>query len=144
MKESPRSRARELVLQSLYAWEHGEVEPNEVFEKISSEDELNTKNTEFALKLLGLVIERRADADDQIAKLAENWNLERIAAIDRTILRMAIVELLMIPDTPVKVVLNEAIELAKKYSTLESSKFVNGILDNFVKGQQRRIDQNSR
>ena len=72
-------------------------------------------------------------ADEYIAGLAENWHLERIAAIDRNILRMAITELEMIPDTPVKVVLNEAIELAKKFSTIESSKFVNGILDNFVK-----------
>ncbi|MEW6412951.1 MAG: transcription antitermination factor NusB [Candidatus Zixiibacteriota bacterium] len=144
MKESPRSRARELVLQSLYAWEHGEVEPKEAFKKISSEDKLSPKNVEFALALLRLVMAHQGQADDHIAELAENWNLERIAAIDRTILRMAIVELLMIPDTPVKVVLNEAIELAKKYSTLESSKFVNGILDNFVKRQQRRIDQSSR
>ncbi len=136
MKESPRSRARELVLQSLYAWEHGEVEPNKAFESISGDDNLGRKNLEFALNLLGLVIKHSAEADVHITALAENWHLDRIAAIDRAILRMAIIELQMIPDTPVKVVLNEAIELAKKYSTLESSKFVNGILDNFVKGQE--------
>lgn len=136
--ESSRSRARELVLQALYACEHGESDPDEAFEDISAEDPLNEKNTEFAVHLLHLVLENGEAADIHISELAENWHLERIAAIDRSILRMAITELELIPDTPIKVVLNEAIELAKKFSTIESSKFVNGILDNFVK-QKRRL-----
>ncbi|UCG62040.1 MAG: transcription antitermination factor NusB [Candidatus Zixiibacteriota bacterium] len=137
-RESSRSRARELVLQTLYACEHGESEPDVAFDDITRENPLSDRNTGFARNLLHLVIENSAAADKHIAELAENWKLERIAAIDRSILRMAMTELAMITDTPVKVVLNEAIELAKKYSTLESSKFVNGILDNFVK-QQRQL-----
>lgn len=138
MTESSRSRAREMVLQALYACEHGESDPDAAFEDISAEDPLNDRTNEFAVKLLHTVIDNTEAADKHIAELAENWHLERIAAIDRSILRMAIIELEMIPDTPTKVVLNEAIELAKKFSTIESSKFVNGILDNFVK-QQRRL-----
>jgi len=65
--------------------------------------------------------------------LADNWKLERIALVDRLILRMAMTELREMADVPVKVVLNEAIELAKRYSTASSSAFVNGLLDAFIK-----------
>ncbi len=138
MNQSPRTRARELVLQSLYACEHGESEPDEAFDDISGEDELSENIAEFARNLLHLVISNTEKADEHITGLAENWKIERIAAVDRNILRMAITELEMIPGTPVKVVLNEAIELAKKFSTIESSKFVNGILDNFVKQHRQQ------
>ena len=72
-------------------------------------------------------------ADKIISGLAKNWDIKRIAELDLIILRMAMVELKLMPDIPEKVVLNEAIELAKKYSTEESPSFVNGILDNFLK-----------
>jgi len=67
--------------------------------------------------------------------LALNWRLERIAVIDQIVLRMAMTELRTMPDVPAKVVLNEAIELVKQYSTAESSAFVNGILDSFLKNE---------
>lgn len=136
IKESSRSRARELVLQTLYACEHGELDPEQALESINDQESVSDKQLEFARTLLGLTIEHSSQADGHISRLAQNWVLERIAAIDRIILRMAVAELTQIPDTPVKVVLNEAIELAKKYSTIESSKFVNGILDSFVKSRQ--------
>ncbi|UCE23980.1 MAG: transcription antitermination factor NusB [Candidatus Zixiibacteriota bacterium] len=139
MKESPRTLARELVLQSLYAFDHGRSEPEEAYGEISREHELDEKNLAFGRNLLQLVISNRRDADQHVARLAENWNLDRIAAIDLNILRMAITELDMVPDTPVKVVLNEAIELAKKFSTIESSKFVNGILDKYVKQREQQV-----
>jgi N utilization substance protein B len=139
MKESPRTRARELVLQCLYACEHGQAEPDEALDKISIAETLSEGNLKFARTLLQLVVKHRTMADGYISRLAQNWRLERIAAIDRDILRMAIIELEMVTETPVKVVLNEAIELAKKFSTIESSKFVNGILDNFVKQLKRQI-----
>lgn len=136
MRQSPRRRARELVLQSLYALEHGKSGPDGAFDSLVREENLGEKNVEFARNLLRLVDENRDWADEKITMLAENWSLERIAAVDRNILRMAIVELERMPDTPVKVVLNESIELAKKFSTGESSRFVNGILDNYVKGMK--------
>jgi len=133
MKVSPRSFVRELVLQCLYACEHGEKEPEQVFKDIIGQEQLSEKNVDFARLLMFAVLEDAESADAHITRLADNWRLDRIAAIDRSILRMAIVELERIPETPVKVVLNEAIELAKKFSTTESSRFVNGILDKFAR-----------
>ena len=73
--------------------------------------------------------------------MAANWDLERTASIDRIVLRMAIVELTEFQSVPVKVVLNESIELVKKYSTAKSSRFVNGILDHFAKNLDRLRDE---
>jgi N utilization substance protein B len=76
-------------------------------------------------------------ADGIIAKLAENWDVERIAVIDRIILQMALVEMKSMPDIPIKVAINEAIELGKKFSTRQSSAFINGILDRYVKDAEK-------
>ena len=133
MKTSPRHRARELVLQGLYALKYNEKNQDEILDDILTGEDLSKKNIEFAKNLYLKVIENSQQADREIVKLAENWELERIALIDRIILQIAIVELMYMPDIPEKVVLNEAIELAKTYSTNESSAFVNGILDNFLK-----------
>jgi N utilization substance protein B len=133
-RPSPRRLARELVLQALYASECKDIEPEQSLEDLAREHQLQQKNLQFARALVSLTARHRDRADGQIARLSKNWDITRIAAIDRTILRMAIVELEHIPDTPVKVVLNEAIELARKFSTSESSAFVNGILDGYIKG----------
>ena len=131
--ESPRRRARELVLQALYAYQYGNVEPDDNFSNIVDNEPLPGKALAFAKQLYHLVCENSEWADKTISQLAENWNVNRMAAIDLNILRMATVEIKYVVDVPVKVVLNEAIELARKYSTEESSAFVNGILDSFVK-----------
>lgn len=133
MSDSPRRRARELVLQALYACEFGEGKPEECLSGLLRTEQISEKNTEFARHLYGAVLKGTEWADRQITRLARNWDIKRIAAIDRVILRMALIELDPESDTPVKVVLNEAIEMAKKYSTGESSGFVNGILDAYVK-----------
>ncbi|UCD63347.1 MAG: transcription antitermination factor NusB [Candidatus Zixiibacteriota bacterium] len=135
MTPSRRTLARETVLQTLYACEHGELEPQQAFESIAEIEQFDEYDLEFAKTLLSRVVAHSGEADEHISRLAQNWVLERIAAIDRSILRMAIIELTYIPDTPVKVVINEAIELAKRFSTVESSKFVNGILDSFIKSR---------
>jgi N utilization substance protein B len=136
-KPSPRRLARELVLQSLYASESGEIQPDESFADIIKDHKLSEKNVLFARTLFSLTRQHSDWADNQIAKLAEHWDVNRIAAIDHTILRMALVELEHISDTPIKVVLNEAIELARKFSTSESPGFVNGILDGYVKKMEK-------
>jgi N utilization substance protein B len=130
---TPRHQARELVLKSLYACELEENVPAEAFERIAATFELSDKNIEFARHVFTLVVEKAAEVDKDISRLAENWEIDRIAALDRIVLRMAMVELKNCPDVPVKVVLNEAIELAKTFSGPSSSGFVNGILDRFVK-----------
>ncbi|MFZ5979183.1 MAG: transcription antitermination factor NusB, partial [Candidatus Zixiibacteriota bacterium] len=130
MEESPRRQARELVLKSLYACEIEENHPDDVIRQIIETAELPGRQVEFARNYFQLVRREQSWADDIIQSLSENWEIKRITCLDLIILRMAVVELKYIPDTPVKVALNEAIELAKKYSTGESPSFINGILDN--------------
>jgi len=125
-----------MVLQSLYALECGDNMPDDDLFNIDEEDLPPPRSIDYARRLLALVREHQAEVDKQIARLAINWDFDRIAAIDRNILRLAIVELDHMPDVPIKVVLNEAIELAKKFSTVESSAFVNGILDKYAKEAQ--------
>jgi transcription antitermination protein NusB len=137
MTESPRRRARELVLQALYASELNDAPIDEQFQDFLGEEELSAKNLKFAEEFFTLVRSKQSWADEQITVLAHNWKIDRIAEIDRIIMRMALTEMQEMPDTPVRVAMNEAIELAKKFSTAESSSFINGILDGYVKGQEQ-------
>jgi N utilization substance protein B len=84
---------------------------------------------EFAQVLVQGVVEHRAEIDQAISEVAMNWDIERMAVIDRNVLRMASFELLHLPEVPPKVAINEAIELGKRYSTQNSGAFINGILD---------------
>ncbi len=140
MAPSPRHRARELVLQGLYAQEIGEVSPEEVVDKVIVDDELSVETLKYARRLYEQVRLNSTWADEVITRLATNWDLERIAVVDRIILRLAMIEIKEAPDIPVKVVLNEAIELAKSFSTAESSSFINGVLDSFAKNPDQFID----
>ena len=83
----------------------------------------------FARELFEGCLERRDELDEKIAGVAENWGIHRMAVVDRNILRLGTYELMALPDIPPKVSINEAIDLAKKYSTADSGAFVNGILD---------------
>jgi N utilization substance protein B len=131
--ENSRRKAREVVLQAMYALECGEVEADSTFSNILSETDLAPQSLEYAQFLYPLVRSEMAWADKQISRLARNWKLERIATIDRCILRMAMVEIMKSPTVPVRAILNEAIELAKTFSTPASASFVNGILDSFAR-----------
>ena len=133
MTDSPRHRARELVLKGLYAYEQQDAWSDEDLENIIGDEKLSQKNIRFVKDLFHHVVDNLELVDSIISKLARNWELSRIALLDRNILRMAIIEVEKMPDVPVKVVINEAIELAKTFSTRESSAFVNGLLDNYVK-----------
>lgn len=124
-----RRQAREVVLKALYAYEIHPRPPGEIIGEIISERALEPELLDFAHAYLDIVLAHMAEIDADISRLAENWQLERIAIIDKIILRMALAELHYMSDIPEKVAINEAIDLAKEYSTLESSAFVNGILD---------------
>lgn len=137
-KESQRRLARELALQAVYAVEVGDREPDEAFDQLAAESKLNPRNLEFSKSLYRLLLEKTDWADAQLAELSENWEVSRMATIDRIILRLAILEMEHMVDVPLKVVINEAIELARTFSTVESSRFVNGILDNFAKRQEQQ------
>ena len=124
-----RTRARELALQFLYQLDLlGEDVASSAEDFIQSE-EPDRPTTEFSLELIEGTREYRDRIDQIIRDVAQNWDLERMAVIDRNVLRLATFELLWCTDIPPKVSINEAIELGKRYSTKNSGGFINGILD---------------
>ncbi len=131
--DTQRRLARELALQGLYAWENGELEIDQIEQKVIVDESASARTLDYARELFRLTCRDHERCDVIITELAINWKVSRMASIDRNVLRLAITELTEMPDVPVKVVMNEAIELGKKYSTAESSSFINGILDKFVK-----------
>jgi transcription antitermination protein NusB len=125
-----RSRGREVALQVLYQIEQNLGIPvAEVRQFIDRRLLGDKKLVEFTQDLVAGVRENQPKIDTMIKEVAENWRLDRMAAIDRNILRLGVYEMLLRPEVPAKVAINEALELAKRYSTAQSSRFVNGILD---------------
>lgn len=125
-----RTRSREIALQVLYQAEQNPgLAPEEVRRFIERRLRGDRKLIEFAESLVAGVQENRPRIDSMISEVAENWRLDRMAAIDRNILRLGAYEMLFCTDVPTKVAINESLELAKRYSTAQSSRFVNGILD---------------
>jgi len=124
-----RRKARELVLQALYAFEISGERMEVILANILDRQKLPPDVTEFTTLLANRTVEHLQGIDTIIAQKVRRWELSRIAVVDRNILRLAICELLHFADIPQKVSINEAIELAKIYSTAESGRFVNGILD---------------
>jgi len=128
-----RRDARELVLRSLYCWEISGKKPEEIFSDLVSQIELDNSSKLFSRELFKKVIEHQKEIDELIKKNVQHWDFSRIAVVDKNILRIGICELLYLDDIPVKVSLDEAIELAKKYSSEDSGSFVNGVLDAIAK-----------
>ncbi len=127
-----RHEAREAALQILYQREMARLTPDEAiaaYWPARDGGELGVEYRSFADGLVRGTAERLADADALIASHAHNWRIERMAVLDRLVLRLAIYELLTEPATPAKVVINEAIELARTFSGEEAVPFVNGVLD---------------
>jgi N utilization substance protein B len=141
-----RRKARAAALQMLYQWEIGRVSAHEAVRTYwpgrdappSPDDEhadavpetaVDENSRTWANALVAGTIERVKDADELIAAHSRNWRLERMAVIDRLIMRMALAELLMEPGTPAKVVINEALELARTFSGEEPVPLINGVLD---------------
>jgi N utilization substance protein B len=128
-----RRKSRELALQALYQGEQAGQNGLLVFEEFCAHFQVNKKSIPYAKKLLDGVQEK-ADAINQlISKYAENWRLERMSVIDRNILRLAVYEVHYQDDVPISVAINEAVEIAKRYSTDDSGPFINGILDSMAK-----------
>ncbi|NQT24789.1 transcription antitermination factor NusB [candidate division KSB1 bacterium] len=127
-----RRKARELVLQGLYALEVSDNPIKTVIEEIEEQDPDPTVQ-EFACDLLRKTVHNHTELDEVVSKSVKNWNFDRIAIIDRLILRQSLCELMHFEEIPPKVTINEAIDLAKKFSTAESGRFVNGILDAVLK-----------
>jgi len=124
-----RRKSREFALQMLYQWDVSRQKPAEVESLFWKGARSEASTRKFANQLFEGTAAAALELDKLIKQHAKNWRIERIAAIDRSILRLGIYELRCGSDVPAKVVINEAIELAKKFSTEESAPFINGILD---------------
>ena len=125
-----RSRGREVALQVLYQIEQNPgVSAEDVRQFVNRRQLGDKKLIEFTDDLITGVRENQPQIDEMIKAVAENWRLDRMAAIDRNILRLGAYEVVFRSEVPAKVAINEALELAKRYSTAQSSRFVNGILD---------------
>ena len=133
-----RTKSREYALQMLYQCDIRHAEAGQVTEEFWQEQELSPEVKAFANQLFTGTVQHLADIDPLIAQHADNWDLKRMAVIDRNILRLGVFELLHLEDVPPKVCINEAIELAKRFGDLESSKFINGILDAVHKAHAQR------
>jgi len=124
-----RRTARECALQMLYQYDVGKHLPDTILESFWEMNEQPDKVREFASQLFRGTLMRLKEIDRLIQGHTKNWRLSRMAAVDRNVLRLAVFELLSDARTPDTVVINEALEIAKKFSTNESAQFVNGILD---------------
>jgi transcription antitermination protein NusB len=142
VKKDQRHRAREAALQILYQWEVGKAAVDRAVETFFDLQWADTKPPEdalreFASSLAWDTVRRLDEVDALIADSARNWRPERMAVIDRLILRMAVCELVRDKNTPHAVVINEALELARTFSTEDAVKFINGMLD----GIKRKMEQ---
>lgn len=124
-----RRQTRERVLQTLYAYELSKEPISTIMESVLGELKSSKEDFEFAKKLVAVVIQHQDEIEKIIVAKVAHWEFDRIAVIDRIILRMGICEMLYFTDIPPKVTINEAIEIAKSFSTEKSGKFVNGVLD---------------
>ena len=123
-----RRRARRVVLETLYEYDIAEHEPLEVMARRLEENPMERTGLEFTTLLVQGVVEYQPHIDKLIARYAPEWPLDQMAVIDRNILRIAIFEFLVSEQTPVKVAINEAVELAKTYGSDSAPRFVNGVL----------------
>jgi transcription antitermination protein NusB len=129
-----RRKSRELCLQMLFQWDMGKQEPEHVKKTFWSErGEVDEETRNFADDIFQIAVDRQQEIDDLIQKHAQHWRMERMAAVDRNVLRTGVAEFLGPYHTPRPVVINEALEIARKFSAPESVQFINGVLDSVGK-----------
>jgi transcription antitermination factor NusB len=127
-----RTRAREIALQFLYQIDLRGADLLAEARNFIKGEERDAETARFALRLVQGTFEHKDELDKTIQAVAQNWNISRMAVVDRNVLRLAAYELLHCDDIPPKVAINEAIELGKRYSTQNSGAFINGILDKIM------------
>ncbi|HEX9688595.1 MAG TPA: transcription antitermination factor NusB [Thermoanaerobaculia bacterium] len=128
-----RRKARELALQMLFEHDVAGTTPDDMFQRSEDLKKGSEGIRDFTKRLVSGTLEHRESLDAIISRQADHWRLMRMPIVDRNILRMALFELLYEPDTPRPVVIDEALEIAKRFSTPRSSQFINGILDGVLK-----------
>lgn len=124
-----RRKAREYALQALYLVDITSLTMEKALRGVMKADEIEEKTKEFATTLATQAHAHRQELDATIVKYTENWEMSRMAVLDRNLLRLGAYELMYQPETPISVIINEAVEIAKDFSTEDSGKFINGILD---------------
>lgn len=135
MTAATRRKSRELAMQMLFQADIGKQTPDEVratFWKAGDEVEAEVRG--FAEDLFRVAITHQGEIDELISANSRHWRLERMAAVDRNLLRMAIGEMLGFKSTPFPIVINEALEIGRRYSAPESINFLNGVLDAIARG----------
>jgi N utilization substance protein B len=123
-----RRRARILALQSLYEADTSGHDPGAVLERLIADEGVGRESAQYARNLVGGAVQSRLELDRRIAAAAPQWPVAQLAVVDRNVLRIAIYELLFDNETPVRVAVNEAVELAKAFGSDGSARFVNGVL----------------
>jgi N utilization substance protein B len=124
-----RRKSRELAMQALFYMDINQNDSNELLERFCLNFTSSKKARPFFLKLAKGVIQAKPEIDSIIETFSDNWKINRMACVDRNIMRIAVYELLYCQDIPSKVSINEAIDVGKKFGTEESGAFINGILD---------------
>ncbi len=133
-----RHRSRELALQTLYACEVGLTSDwKTMIDQIANSGAFSEKSKKYANELVNRVYTSLEHIDISIQEKAANWEMKRMAAIDRNIIRLAVAEITFFPDIPANVVIDEAVELAKTFGTGDSGKFVNGVIDSIHKKNKK-------
>jgi transcription antitermination protein NusB len=135
-----RSRAREVALQLLFQYDSNPLVPRPVQDQFVRERLKDATLESFCLGLFDGVQAHRQQIDSQLAEAAENWRLQRMAGVDRNVLRLGAFELLFVPDLPASAAIDEAIELARRYGSKDSPAFVNGILDRIARARHERLE----
>ena len=123
-----RRKARALILQALYEIDSADHKAEEVVSNLLADKGFSEDNNAFVRELVGGVIHSKQELDEHIRRFAPAWPIEQLSAVDRNILRLAIFELLIDNKVPVNIAINEAVELAKKFGSDNSARFVNGVL----------------
>jgi len=123
-------------MQVLYQVDVGKMEVEDAFLHLQEKFNIESQDLDFARQLVSGTLANLPELDNEISRLSRDWKLERIAAVDRSIMRMALYEIFYEAGTPYNVSINEAVEIAKKYCGGQSSKFINGILGKVVQEKQ--------
>jgi N utilization substance protein B len=128
-----RRKARELALQMLFQHDMSGNAPDQILTTFEELQKSKPNTREFATRIFRGTVDNLGTIDEMITAQADNWRLSRMAVVDRNIIRMCVYEFLHEEDTPKLVIIDEGIEIAKKYGTQKSSQFINGILDGILK-----------
>ena len=135
-----RRKSRELVLQMLFQADMGKQSLEDVRRTFWAErGTVDAESRGFADDLFRVATDRSAEIDGLIERHAEHWRMDRMAAVDRNLLRGSVAEFIGYPSTPKPVIINEAIEIARKFSSPESAQFINGVLDSVAKELEKKV-----